>query len=69
MHSESSQTSKMKFFAKTVNGWKSVTIFAKSSILDVLVGSGYSSASGSIIWSSPIFWCIKNLKALSEPDP
>ena len=69
MHSESSQTSKMNFFTETVNGWKSVTIFAKSSILDVLVGSGYSSATDSIIWSYPIFWLIKNLKALSEPDP
>ena len=37
------QTSKIEFFAKKVNGWKSVNIFAKSSIAYILQGSEYSS--------------------------
>ena len=32
-YSEPSRTSKMELFAKIVNGWKLLTIFAKSSIL------------------------------------
>ena len=42
-NSESSQTSEMEFFVKTVTGWKPLTILAKSSILDVSVGSEYAS--------------------------
>ena len=42
-HSEPSQVSKMDLFAKIVKGWKSLTIFAKSSILDVCLGSEYTS--------------------------
>ena len=38
-YSEPSGTSKMEFFAKIVNGWKPLTIFAKSSILDIRLGS------------------------------
>ena len=38
VYSESSQTSKMKLFAKRVNGLQLLTIFAKASILDVRVG-------------------------------
>ena len=34
-YSESCQTSEMEFFAEIVNGFKSLTIFAKSSFLDV----------------------------------
>ena len=34
-HSELNQTSKMDIFVKIVNGWKRLTIFAKSSILVV----------------------------------
>ena len=41
-HSEQSQTSKMKIFAKIVNGWESLRIFAKSLILDVCLGSEYT---------------------------
>ena len=37
--SESCQTSKMALFAKLVDGWNPLTIFAKSSILDVWQGS------------------------------
>ena len=38
------QTSKMKkLFAKIVNGFKPLTVFAKSSILDVCNGSKYAS--------------------------
>ena len=32
---EPSQTSKMELLVNIVNGWKPLTIFAKSSILDV----------------------------------
>ena len=38
MHSEPSQTSKMELFAKIVNGLKPLTVFVKSSILDVWIG-------------------------------
>ena len=38
MHSEPKQTSKMELFAKVVNGLKSLTVFVKSSILDVWIG-------------------------------
>ena len=33
-----SQTSKMGLFAKIINGFQSLSIFTKSSILDVLTG-------------------------------
>ena len=35
VYSEPSQTSKMKCFVKIANGFQSLTVFAKSSILDV----------------------------------
>ena len=38
VYSELSQTSKMKHFAKITNCFKSLFTFAKSSILDVLLG-------------------------------
>ena len=41
-HLEPSQTSKMDLFAKLVNVSKSLTIFAKSSILDVWQGPEYA---------------------------
>ena len=41
---ELSQTSKMKLFAKIVNCRKPLTIFAKSSFLDVWLGSEYPTA-------------------------
>ena len=41
-YSESCQTSKMEIFVKIVNGLKSLAIFAKNFILDVLQGSKYS---------------------------
>ena len=34
-HSEPCQTLKMELFAKIVNGFQTLTVFAKSSILDV----------------------------------
>ena len=37
------QISKMKLFAKIVNCWKVLTIFAKISISDVWLGSEYAS--------------------------
>ena len=42
-HSEPSQTSKMKFFAKIANGFQLLTIFAKIFILDAWLGSEYAS--------------------------
>ena len=41
-HLEPSQTSKMEFFAKIVNGWKLLNNFAKSSILVVSQGFEYA---------------------------
>ena len=38
-YSEQSQTSKIKIFAKTVNGFQQLTRFAKTLILDVCQGS------------------------------
>ena len=35
---ELSKTNKMEHFAKIVNGWKSLNIFVKGSILDVWLG-------------------------------
>ena len=40
---QSSQTSKMELFAKIVNGWKPLFIFTKGSILDLWLGSEYTS--------------------------
>ena len=48
VHSELNQTSTMKFFAKVVNCWKPLTIFVKSSTLDVWLGSEYFSSVGQI---------------------
>ena len=42
-YSKPCQTSKMKRFAKTVDGRKPLTIFSKRSILDVLLGFNYAS--------------------------
>ena len=42
-YSELSQASEMKLFEKVVNRWKSFTIFSKSSILCVWLGSAYAS--------------------------
>ena len=44
MYSEPCQRPKIELFAEIVNGFKPPTIFAKSSILDVLLGSGCVSA-------------------------
>ena len=44
VYSNPCQTSKMERFAKLVNGWKQLTIFAKSFILDVEQGSECASA-------------------------
>ena len=43
VHLEFSQASKMKPFAKLVNGFKPLTTFAKTSILDLWLGSEYAS--------------------------
>ena len=41
-YTEPRRTSKMKYFSKIANGWKPLAIFAKSSILDVRLGSDYA---------------------------
>ena len=38
-YAEQSQASKMELLPKIVIGWKPLTIFAKSSVLDVWLGS------------------------------
>ena len=43
MYLEPSQTSKMDLFAKIVNVFQPLTIFAESFILDVRLGSAYAS--------------------------
>ena len=45
-YSEPCQTSKMEFFAKLVKGFKPLTIFVKSSILDVWQSSEYAPLEG-----------------------
>ena len=55
MYSELSQKSKMELFAKIVNGWKLLTNFAKSSILDTWLGSEYASAYLDLFQSFPAF--------------
>ena len=42
-YSETCQTLKMKFFTKIVNGFQTLTIFAKSSIVNIWQGSEYVS--------------------------
>ena len=51
--SEPGQTSKMELFVKIVNDVKLLTIFKKSSILDVWMGSKYTSA----FWK---YWKVKD---------
>ena len=43
-YSELNRESKMDVFAKPANGWKPLTTFTKSSILDVRLDSEYASA-------------------------
>ena len=43
LYSQPSQIFKMELFAKIVNTWKPLTIFAKNSILDIWQGSEYVS--------------------------
>ena len=62
-YSEPSWTSKMDLFAKIVNGWTPLTIFAKRSILDVRLGSEY--ASDPHLPSFPDFFKISNLEIVS----
>ena len=40
--SESTRVSDMELLAKTVNGFRPLTTFAESSVLDVWLGSGYA---------------------------
>ena len=42
-YSEPGQTSKMELFAKIVRGFQPLIFYAKSSVLDVSLGSGYAS--------------------------
>ena len=43
MNSGPNQTSKLKPFAKTINGFMSLTIFAKNPTPDIQLGSEYAS--------------------------
>ena len=52
MFSESSPTSKMEPFGKIIKNFLRLTIFAKSSILDVWQGSEYASGIFSLSWMS-----------------
>ena len=45
----------MELFAKIINGWKPLTIFAKTSILDVQIGSGCTPGSNMQIKANYIF--------------
>ena len=58
-HSEPCQTSKMEGFAKIFNGFWSLTIFAKRSVLDPWQGSEYVFARINLRAgvSQPIFTC------------
>ena len=47
-YSETCQTCKMEYFAKIVNGFETLTIFAKRSVLDVWQGFEYASSSHQI---------------------
>ena len=58
-YSEPSRISQMELFAKIVNGFQPLTIFARSSILDVRLGFEYASAEANIfrnidIWTRKI---------------
>ena len=48
-YSETSRTSKMTLFTKIVNGIKPLTTFAKRSILDTRLGSGYAPETGLLL--------------------
>ena len=43
MNTEQTRATKMQLFAKIVNGFQMQSIFSKSYILDVRLGSGYAS--------------------------
>ena len=49
-YSEPSRTSKMELFAKIVKGFLPLTTFAKTSILDVPLGSEYASRMFNLSW-------------------
>ena len=51
-YSEPCQTSKMDVFAKIVNGFSSLTIFAESSVLDVWQESEFASEASKNLWKS-----------------
>ena len=52
--SEQCQTSKMGIFCKTVNGFQSLTISVKSSVLDIWQGSEYASTSGLLLLTEAV---------------
>ena len=67
------QTSKMMFFAKIVNGFKLLTIFAIMPILDAWLGSEYVSFAYSYVSDTArkLKWFrskSKNVSAQSEPS-
>ena len=50
MYSEICQTWKMECFTKIINGWKSLSIFEKCSIVDVWQDPGYGFRNTNINW-------------------
>ena len=50
------QISQMEFYARIVNGFQPLTIFAKSSIEDVWLGSEYASALSQVTPIRSPFW-------------
>ena len=57
VHSESSQTSKLKLFMKIIKEWKPLTTFKKSFIIDVWLGSECNC----VIYASMWYVCMKTV--------
>ena len=76
-YSKSSETSNMKFFAKTINAFQLLIIFAKSFILDIRQGSDYTCLGHywiircflrKIIWLSQLLFLISTMQ-LQKKSP
>ena len=57
-NSEPCQTTKMEAFAKIVSGFQFLTIFAKSSILDLWQDSEFPSETSSNLWKKLHLSCL-----------
>ena len=57
VNTEPTRATKMQLFAKIVNGFQMQSIFAKSYILDVRLGSGYASdKDNENTWVKKLLW-------------